>query len=246
MAPQKQARRNAVSAKKRAGHGNNRAKGQVSYSQPAVVASQKTEAAGTGPGRAAFRPRTKAWAGTAGASEQASSAGDPAGLDASAPLPRRIFGWIREHPLPLATWILSMLGLGVSIYLTVTHYDTSITLACSDKGLVNCEAVTTSPQSMVFGIFPVAVLGLAFYCFMFAINSPLGWSLNRIPLVRWLRLGSAVVGIGFVLYLVYAELIQIGNICLWCTSVHVLTFLMFVLLVYDATSWASPAASRRL
>ena len=41
-----------------------------------------------------------------------------------------------------------------------------MTLVCSDKGLMNCEEVTTSPQSMVFGIFPVAVLGLAFYVFM--------------------------------------------------------------------------------
>jgi uncharacterized membrane protein len=31
------------------------------------------------------------------------------------------------------------------------------------------------------------------------------------------------------------ELVQVGNICLWCTSVHVITFLLFVLLVFTAT-----------
>jgi uncharacterized membrane protein len=139
--------------------------------------------------------------------------------------------------LPLATLILSLYGLGASIYLTIAHYDASFTLACSDKGVINCAKVTTSAESVVFGIFPVAVLGLAFYVFMVAINSPWGWRLSW-PAVRWLRLGSVVVGMGFVLYLIYAEVDVIHAICLWCTSVHVATFLMFALLVfYAAFSW---------
>jgi uncharacterized membrane protein len=143
--------------------------------------------------------------------------------------------------LPLATLILSLYGLGASIYLTIAHYDTHVTLACSDKGLINCEAVTTSPESIVFGIFPVAVLGLAFYVFMVAINSPWAWRLNW-PAVRWLRLGSVIAGMGFVLYLIYAEVDEIRAICLWCTSVHVATFLIFGLLVfYAAFGWGQPA-----
>ncbi|HUB39355.1 MAG TPA: vitamin K epoxide reductase family protein [Streptosporangiaceae bacterium] len=139
--------------------------------------------------------------------------------------------------LPLATLIISLYGFGASIYLTLAHYDTHIGLACSDKGLINCEEVTTSPESIVFGIFPVAVLGLAFYVFMVAINSPWGWRLDW-PVVRWLRLGSVIVGMGFVLYLIYAEVDVIHAICLWCTSVHVATFLIFALLIfYTAFSW---------
>jgi uncharacterized membrane protein len=38
-----------------------------------------------------------------------------------------------------------------------------------------------------------------------------------------------------VLYLIYAEVIQIGNLCLDCTTVHIITFLLFVVLVYAAT-----------
>jgi uncharacterized membrane protein len=137
--------------------------------------------------------------------------------------------WVRWTSLAL-----SLAGLGVSIYLTIAHYTTTSILACSSKGYVDCAKVTTSAQSMVFGVFPVAVLGLAFYVFMTAVNSPWGWRM-RVPLVWWARVGSAVVGIGFVLYLLYAEIIQIGNICLWCTSVHAITFLLFVLLVFAAT-----------
>jgi len=137
--------------------------------------------------------------------------------------------WVRWTALAL-----SLAGLGVSIYLTIAHYTSTSILACSSKGYVDCAKVTTSSQSVVFGVFPVAVLGLAFYVFMVAANSPWGWRM-RIPLVWWARIGSAVVGIGFVLYLLYAEIIQIGNICLWCTSVHAITFLLFVLLVFTAT-----------
>jgi uncharacterized membrane protein len=38
-----------------------------------------------------------------------------------------------------------------------------------------------------------------------------------------------------VLYLVYAELFIIHAICLWCSSVHVLTFIIFCLVV---SGWA--------
>ena len=48
---------------------------------------------------------------------------------------------------------------------------------------------------------------------------------------------------GFVLYLIYAELIQIGAICLWCTSVHVATFLIFALIVFY-TSFSSGSRPR--
>ena len=133
----------------------------------------------------------------------------------------------------LTTWILSLLGLGVSTYLTITHYDTAVTLACSDKGVVNCGLVTTSPQSMVFGIFPVAVLGLAFFVFMAVATSPWAWRSSH-PQVAIVRLASVIIGIGFVLYLVYTELFTLDHICLWCTSVHVLTFLLFVLVLISA------------
>ena len=225
MASSKQARRSrqAVSAKKKASHGGSRSRSASTLSVPMAA---------NGNGKAAPRTAAARTSTTAAADATMADVAQPGG---------GVRAWVRAHPLPLATWILSLFALGVSIYLTIAHYDTSVTLACSDKGLVNCAKVTTSTQSMVFGIFPVAVLGLAFYVFMAAINSPLGWRFDRRE-VKWLRLGSVIVGMGFVLYLIYAEVIQIGNICLWCTSVHVATFLIFALLVYEATSWTSATA----
>ena len=137
--------------------------------------------------------------------------------------------------LQLATFVLALAGLGVSIYLTIAHFTESALAGCSESGVVNCTKVTTSPQSYVFGI-PVAVLGLAFYVFAVAIMSPWAWQAARRE-IHLLRIASLVVGIGFVLYLIYAELFIIGSICLYCTSVHAITFVLFVLTVIAAAAW---------
>ena len=135
-----------------------------------------------------------------------------------------------------STFALAILGLGVSAYLTYTHYTESALAGCTEtSGAINCGKVTTSPQSVVFGI-PVAVLGLAFYVFLAAIMSPYAWRSGRRE-IAVTRLVSLVVGIGFVLYLLYAELFQVGSICLYCTSVHVITFLLFVLTGLAAAIW---------
>jgi uncharacterized membrane protein len=154
---------------------------------------------------------------------------------------------IRAVPLwlQLTTWVLALAGLGVSVYLTVAHYVSPALLICSEKGLVNCAAVTTSPESVVFGVFPVAVLGLAFYVLMAAITSPWAWR-ARWPVIRWVRLGSVAVGMVFVLYLIYTELITLDAICLWCTSVHVITFLLFALIVFSAAAgYGAPEPAQR-
>jgi uncharacterized membrane protein len=130
--------------------------------------------------------------------------------------------------------VLSLAGLGMSIYMTIAHYTSTNILVCSNKGYIDCARVTTSPESMVFNVFPVAVLGLAFYVFMTAINTPWAWN-SGIAAIWWARLAGIITGIGFVLYLIYAEVIQIGNLCLDCTTVHVITFLLFVVLIFAAT-----------
>ena len=134
--------------------------------------------------------------------------------------------------------LLALAGLGVSTYLTVAHYDTHVTLACAAKGAINCEKVTTSPQSKVFGI-PVALLGLLYYVGMVPWHLPAAWRSGS-PLVRFGRVAYCAAGIGFVFYLIYAEAFVIKAICLWCTSVHAITFVLFVLTGF-ATALSFPA-----
>lgn len=126
--------------------------------------------------------------------------------------------------------LLSLGGLGVSTYLTAAHYSGGITLACPNTGVINCEKVTTSPESVVFGI-PVAVLGLLFFAAMLVLNLPRAWRYPD-PRLRAARLSLAISGVGFAIYLIYTELFTINAICLWCTSAHVLAFLIFAVIMF--------------
>ncbi len=136
---------------------------------------------------------------------------------------------------PLAAFVLSLLGFGDSMYLTIEHYTGNSTLACSATATVDCLKVTTSQWANVFGA-PVALLGLIFFTAMLAINLPMLWRGTS----RWLswlslaRLAMVVGAMGFVIYLLYRELFSIKAICLWCTGVHVVTFLLFVIVVSTA------------
>jgi uncharacterized membrane protein len=126
--------------------------------------------------------------------------------------------------------VASIAGLGVASYLTYEHYTGSSSLVCSDKGIVNCLAVTTSSYAEVAGV-PVAVLGLVFFAVMLILQLPAMWN-RPDPVIRWARVVWAVVGLGTVVYLLYAELFRIDAICLWCSAVHVLTFVVFVSTVF--------------
>lgn len=123
-------------------------------------------------------------------------------------------------------------GVAVSTYLTIAHYTSPNILACSASGTINCERVTTSPQSTFLGV-PVAVLGLVWFIGMTALSLPAAWrSGNRN--VRLARLIASMAGVGFALWLVYAELFIIRAICLWCTVAHALAFGLFAVAAITA------------
>ena len=121
--------------------------------------------------------------------------------------------------------VVCILGLGVSAYLTVVHYQGIAPICPAHAGIIDCEAVVTSQWSTILGV-PVPVLGLVFFTGMLALQLPVAWRSRR-RWVRTARMAGSVVSIGMVLWLVYVELFLVGRICLWCTSVHVLTFALF-------------------
>jgi len=125
----------------------------------------------------------------------------------------------------LTSSALSLLAVGLTIYLTVTHYTDPGALACPDSGAINCTLVTTSSWSVVLGV-PVAVVGLAWALAMTAVNLPRTWR-SAPAWVDTARLALAGAGVATVLYLVYAELFGVGAICLWCTGVHLTALALF-------------------
>jgi uncharacterized membrane protein len=127
---------------------------------------------------------------------------------------------------------LACLSLAISIYLTIVHYNSNVSVACPASGFVNCENVLTSHYSVVPGTsIPVSIPGIL-------------WSLVALVLplavmkfgseLRQLRIAEVIwgiLGIATVLYLVYAEIVQIHNLCIWCTGVHVIVLIYLLLSV---------------
>ena len=138
---------------------------------------------------------------------------------------RTIPRWLA--PLAL-TWCV--LGLAVAVYLTYEHYTGSTTLACPATGAVDCAKVTSSAWATILGI-PVAPLGLVFFAVMLVLCLP-GMLRRTSTALDVVRLGFCGIGLLMALYLLWAELFQIHAICLWCTGVHILTFLLFVTLLF--------------
>jgi len=128
----------------------------------------------------------------------------------------------------VTTFVLSLIGLVLSSYLTYAHFTGKALTGCPTTGVVNCSLVTTSAQSYFLGI-PVALLGLISYVVMVALCSPWAWRMTN----YWVHVARFVISIAsmaFVLWLVYAELMIINHICEYCTGVHVVTFALLIVL----------------
>jgi uncharacterized membrane protein len=141
---------------------------------------------------------------------------------------------VTARRLARVTFGIALAGVAIASYLTIAHFTSPDVLACSGSGFVDCATVTTSVQSTFVGI-PVAVIGLGWFAAMAALCSPAAWR-RRSRSIGLLRFALALLGMGFVLWLIYAELIIIRALCIWCTVIHVLTFSLFVLIALYGTA----------
>jgi uncharacterized membrane protein len=132
--------------------------------------------------------------------------------------------------LPL---VIALIGLAISVYLTIEHFTSSTSLACPESATINCQKVTTSPWSHI-GAVPVAVLGVVFFLAMAGLCSPPAWRIQRLDAVRT---AAAAAGVLTALYLLWVELFRVNAICLWCTAVHVCT-----LALLGAVLWTTSGA----
>jgi uncharacterized membrane protein len=222
-------------------------------SKPAPVRSSPTHSATAV--RASSASRTSARTGTATGTTAGTTAATAAGTGRPKTDVQEAPTASRTALAPLwlqwTTLVLALVGLGASTFLTYQHFTYhagSAFLGCSDNGFINCGKVTTSAESYFLGI-PVALLGLLFYVFMVPVMSPWAWRVTRwslrlggrtVDLARWLpivRVVAICVGICMVLWLIYAELFKIDNLCIYCTTVHIATFLLFVLTLTATALW---------
>ena len=139
-------------------------------------------------------------------------------------------GWI-----DLAIPLLSLIGLGASIYLTYVEV-THTRALCGPVG--DCNAVQSSPYAKLFGFFPVGLLGAIGY-----IAILVAWLWRRLRhdgltnIAGTAMFGMALFGTLFTIYLTYLELFVIHAVCIWClTSAVIITALMLLNLPH-ITQW---------
>jgi len=113
---------------------------------------------------------------------------------------------------------LSVIGVGLAIYLTYVHY-AQIKPVCTFGS--SCIKVQSSVWSMVDGV-PVALMGLIGYVGILA-----SLCLPDREETRQATLVLTLIGFGFSGYLTYRELFSIHAVCEECaTSAGILTVLM--------------------
>lgn len=138
---------------------------------------------------------------------------------------------IRRSKTQLILLVCSLAGVAIAIYLTSVHYE-NVPLVCSEKGLVDCARVLSSPYSVVPGTsIPITIPGLLWA----GVSAALAvFALYQRDERRWIpvaQFGWALVGMLTVLYLVYVEIVRLHSICAWCTGMHVLILLMFLVTI---------------
>ena len=138
-------------------------------------------------------------------------------------------GWAEITPhwgIPL----LSLIGVGISGYLTWSHL---VGQSPYCGGYHGCETVQNSPYAEVGGV-PVAAIGLLGYLLL------LGLSLLRDRVqgetafyLSAALFGTATVGFLYSLYLTYLEAFVIRAWCFWCVTSALVITAIFALTVGD-------------
>lgn len=137
----------------------------------------------------------------------------------------------QKYPLSLLYIIGGTISLYASFIIMIEklalYTDPAYVASCDINPLISCGAIMASPEASVFG-FPNPLLGIA----SFAVVIALGVAIRAgAKFDRWywrlIQLGMTFA-IGFVYWLFYVAVFEIGALCLYCMVVWVLTIPLFL------------------
>jgi uncharacterized membrane protein len=145
----------------------------------------------------------------------------------------RLLAVLRAAPALAAMAVMAIAGAAIGGYLTVEHYAHQEPF-CTAVGPINCASVLNSPYSVLPGTaIPITIPGLLWFLVsggLAVVGLAAIWRARPEPeRLRLAHLTWAGAGLLFVLYLVWAEIVQVHAICAWCTVVHLLTLATFLL-----------------
>jgi uncharacterized membrane protein len=139
----------------------------------------------------------------------------------------------RRSGAQITFFVLSIIGVAISVYLTVAHYEKA-PVVCSNTGLIDCQRVLSSIYSFVpYTHIPISLPGLGW----FVVSTVVAFLAWRIwPERRDLKIAQVVLfgsGVLTALYLVFVELTDLHTICAWCTSLHIIMLVMLLIAVFQ-------------
>lgn len=121
--------------------------------------------------------------------------------------------------------LLSLVGLGISVYLTVVYTSGGVAI-CGESG--GCATVQNSPYAWILGI-PIPTLGAGAYLLLIGLGLLALRGDDRQETWLLALFGVSLVGLLFSAYLTYLELFVIYAICRWCVASAVIQLAVFIL-----------------
>lgn len=126
-----------------------------------------------------------------------------------------------KKQLYILTEALSVIGIGLAIYLLWQQLYQPSFQPCNINATVNCDAIITGPVAKTFGI-PTPLIGLLGYIIIL---------FSALYRKSKLLLGMASFGLVFCLWIGYRELIELRVICPVCVACQIVMISVFTLSV---------------
>ncbi|MCL5016308.1 MAG: vitamin K epoxide reductase family protein [Patescibacteria group bacterium] len=137
-----------------------------------------------------------------------------------------MFNGVKLNKALWLIFILSLLGLADTGYLTESHLNRTALVCGAVSSLSKCNLVANSSFSSIYGV-PVALLGLLFYLAVFFGTAFYFWRGRNNHLLRWLII-LAGAGLIFSLYLLYVQAFILKAFCQYCLASDILTIAIFI------------------
>jgi uncharacterized membrane protein len=132
-----------------------------------------------------------------------------------------------EKWLYRASIILTLIGLAVSIYMTVFKLTGNEKMCIGNGG---CSVVNDSPYAVIYGI-PVAAFGVGGYLAILAVLIVEKKSNLLKQNATLITFGLTLIGFLFTLYLIYLEIFVIKALCPFCLTSQIAMTILFILSV---------------
>jgi uncharacterized membrane protein len=164
----------------------------------------------------------------------ASDAPAPAPADDETPHSDRGLGIFLTITGAVALWSALILTYDKIDLLKAQVNGTAKELGCDLSAFVSCSDVVSSSQSEVFG-FPNTFMGVVGFTVVVTLGVLLAAGVV-LPRWAWLGFGAGTAfGIGFVTWLQYQSIFEVGKLCPWCMVVWAMMIPMFVVVMGRVT-----------